>query len=236
MKIKKYIFTFIILSYYIVSASAQTSDDVLNLLVQKKAISQADADSLRSATAIKEQETPKDKTFTIGAELRTRTEYRDGFRTLKPAGDTAVPAFFTNQRTRLLLTYEQKNKFILHTSIQDVRVWGQNDPKSNSASLQLFEAYAEVFLHDPKFSVKIGRQKIVLDNGRLFSENDWRVNAQAHDAVNFRYNGDKFSSELIGAFNQTSSNNGLTNQPNGEPLSGTTYNPGFTTYKTLAIH
>src|ERR1019366_1622228 len=94
----------------------------------------------------------------------------------------------------------------------------------------------EVFLHDPKFSVKIGRQKIVLDNGRLFSENDWRVNAQAHDAVNFRYNGDKFSSELIGAFNQTSSNNGLTNQPNGEPLSGTTYNPGFTTYKTLAIH
>ncbi len=41
---------------------------------------------------------------------------------------------------------------------------------------------------------------------------------------------------MIFAFNQSSSNNGVSNQPNGEPLFGTTYNPGFTTYKTLAVH
>ncbi len=236
MKTKKYTLTIITLTYFIVSATAQTNEDVLNLLIQKGAITQADADSLRAESAIKEQETPKDKTFTIGAELRTRAEYRNGYRNLIPASDTAVPAFFTNQRTRLLFTYEQKNKFILHTSIQDVRVWGQADPRSNNASLQVFEAYGEVFFPNPKFSAKLGRQKIALDNQRLFAENDWRVNANSHDAANFKYSGDKLSSELIFAFNQTSSNNGQVNQPNGEPLFGTTYNPGFTTYKTLAVH
>src|SRR5438132_842251 len=107
MKTKKYIFTFIALISFIISSSAQTNDDVLNLLIQKGAITQADADSLRSDAAIKEQDAPKDKTFTVGAELRARTEYRNGYRNLIPNGDTTAPAFFTNQRTRLLFTYEQ---------------------------------------------------------------------------------------------------------------------------------
>jgi len=237
MKTKKHIYTFIALISFAISSFAQTNDDVLNLLIQKGAITQADADSLRSEAAIKEQEAPKDKTFTIGAELRTRTEYRNGYRNLIPNGDTAVPAFFTNQRTRLLFTYEQKNRFILHTSFQDIRVWGQADPRSYNATLQLFEGYAEVFIK-PTFSIKLGRQKIALDNQRLFAENDWRANANAHDAVNFRYNGDKLSSELIFAYNQTSSRNGAStaNQSGGEPIFNTTYNPGFTTYKTLGVH
>ncbi len=219
---------------FVGNVKAQSSE-MLNLLIEKKLITQREVDSINAVTAVKEQEKPKDKTFTIGAELRTRAEYRDGYRNLVPVGDTAVPAFFTNQRSRIVLTYEQKNKFILHTSIQDVRVWGQNDPKSNNATLQLFEAFAEVFI-SPKFSVKLGRQKIALDNQRLFAENDWRVNANAHDAANFKYYGDKLSSELIFAFNQTSSNNGVVNQPNGEPIFGTTFNPGFTYYKTLGVH
>lgn len=236
MKTNTHIYIIIAYIFITVTSVAQTNDDILNLLIQKGAISQKDADSLRAETAIKEQETPKDKSFTIAAELRTRTEYRNGYRNLIPASDTAVPAFFTTQRTRLSFTYEQKNKFILHTSIQDVRVWGQADPRSNNASLQVFEAYGEVFLPNPKFSIKLGRQKVALDNQRLFAENDWRVNAAAHDAVNLRYTADKLSSELIFAFNQTSSNNGQINQPNGEPIFGTTYNPGFTTYKALGVH
>jgi hypothetical protein len=223
----------ILLGFVFVGKLKAQSPELLNLLIEKKLLSQREVDSIRAVSAVKEQE--KNKTFTIGAEVRTRTEYRNGYRNI-PA-DTSAPAFFTNQRTRLSFTYEVKNKFILHTSIQDVRVWGQNDPKSNSASLQLFEGYGEIFLH-PKFSIKIGRQKFAVDDQRLFAENDWRVNANAHDAVNFRFNGDKLSSELLFAYNQTSSNNGVTNQPNGEPIFGTTYNPGvgISTYKTLGVH
>jgi hypothetical protein len=237
MKTKKHTYTFIAFISFTISSFAQTTDDVLSLLIQKGSITQADADSLRSDAAIKEQDAPKDKTFTVGAELRTRTEYRNGYRNLIPNGDTTAPAFFTNQRTRLLVTYEQKNRFILHTSVQDIRVWGQTDPRSNNATIQLFEGYAEVFIK-PVFSIKLGRQKIALDNQRLFAENDWRANANAHDAVNFRYNGDKISSELIFAYNQTSSRNGAStaNQAGGEPIFNTTYNPGFSTYKTLGVH
>ncbi len=238
MKTKKYIYTFIAFAFFAITSFAQTNDDVLNLLIQKKAISQEDADSLRADAAVKEQEAPKDKTFTIGGELRTRTEYRHGYRNLVPKGDTANPAYFTNQRARISFTYEQKNRFKLHTSIQDVRVWGQTDPRSNSATLQLYEAYGQIFLK-PKFSIKLGQQVFSLDDQRLFAENDWRVNGQTHDAVNFIFEGDKVSSQLLFAENQTSSNNGVVNQPNGEPLFNTTYVPAGgvnSTYKALGVH
>ena len=147
------------------------------------------------------------------------------------------PAYFTNQRTRISFTYEKRNRFILHTSIQDVGVWGQNDPRSNGANIQLFEGYGQIFLH-PKFSIKLGQQTFALDDGRLFAENDWRVNGQVHDGVNFNFSGDRLSSQLFFAENQTSSNNGVVNQPNGEPLFNTTYNPGtgVTNYKALGVH
>ncbi|MGQ0828826.1 MAG: alginate export family protein, partial [Bacteroidota bacterium] len=176
---------------------AQTTDDILNLLIQKGAISQNDADSLRAENAIKEQDQIKDKTFKIDAELRTRSEYRDGYRNLR--NDTTVPAFFTNQRTRLLFTYEVRNRFIFHTSLQDVRLWGQYDARSNNATVQVFEAFGEIFIN-LNLSVKLGRQKIALDNQRLFAENDWRANAGSHDAVRLGYYNEKLTTELYLAF------------------------------------
>lgn len=221
--LRKYIYQAIVIVSAIDAKAQQTTDEVLNLLVKRQVVSQADADSLRADYAIKQQDNIKDKSFKIDLEFRPRGEYRDGFQQLPT--DTTVGAAFVNQRSRLLFTYEQQNKFIFHTSIQDVRVWGRDDPRSNAGTLQVFEAYAEPFI-TPNFSIRIGRQKLTFDNQRLFAENDWRVNAGSHEALNFRYNSAKLSSELALAFNQTT-----------ERLMGTDYTPvGFTNYKTLGVH
>lgn len=201
----------------------QTTEEVLNLLIKKQVVSQEDADSLRADYAIKQQDNVKDKSFKVDLEFRPRAEYRDGFQQLPT--DTTVGAALVNQRSRLLFTYEQQNKFIFHTSLQDVRVWGRDDPRSNSGTVQIFEAYAEPFL-TPNFSIRIGRQRLAFDNQRLFAENDWRLNAGSHDALNFRYNAAKITSELVFAFNQ-----------NTERLAGTDFTPvGFTNYKSLGVH
>jgi hypothetical protein len=109
--------------------------------------------------------------------------------------------------------------------VQDLRVWGQQDPRSTSATLQVFEGWVEPVITN-KFSVRIGRQRLVYDNQRLFAENDWRLSGAVHDAVNFRFNTPKVISELAVAFNQLS-----------ERYFGTDYSPsGFINYKFLAVN
>jgi hypothetical protein len=164
------------------------------------------------------------KAFIIEAEFRPRTEYRNGYRQLKP--DTARPAFFTDQRSRIYLTYKT-HRFIWHTSLQDVRVWGDQDPTTTNGTVQIFETYAEPNLSD-KISVRIGRQKIMYDNQRLFAENNWRQTGRAHDAVRFIYHGAKLEADLIGAFNQE--------KGAYERFFETDYSPDFLNYKLLFVN
>jgi len=56
---------YIIITFFTISiASAQTSDDVLNLLIQKGLVKQNDADSIRADYALKQQEA-KEKQKTL---------------------------------------------------------------------------------------------------------------------------------------------------------------------------
>src|ERR1700741_1535642 len=164
---------------------AQTSsEDILNLLSNKNVLTQNEVDSIRAENAIKQQAEIKDKTFAIDLEVRPRTEFRDGFRVLP--NNKSIPGFFTSQRSRVGLNYKQDGVLNAQLSVQDVRVWGQNDPRSGNATIQLFEAYLEPYI-TANFSIRVGRQRLAYDNQRLFAENDWRPNANAHDAANFRY-------------------------------------------------
>lgn len=56
-------------------------------------------------------------------QLRTRTEFRDGLGTL--ILKTNSPSFFTSQRSRLMFNYKT-SRVIFQTSLQDIRVWGQD--------------------------------------------------------------------------------------------------------------
>jgi hypothetical protein len=74
---------------------------------------------------------------TIDAEFRPRTEFRQGFR--KPLADTLDAGFVTLQRTRLNVDYKGK---ILNgrISLQDSRIWGNSDNKTNASKIEIYEA------------------------------------------------------------------------------------------------
>src|SRR4051812_3998638 len=174
--------------------------------------------------------------LTISVDMRTRAEFRHGYRQI-PLKDTA-PSFFINQRTRLNFDFKTK-RLDFFASIQDARVWGEQDPRAGQGTtstitatpatvfpIYLFEGYVEPHFND-RWSVRIGRQRIIYDNQRLFAENDWRLPGNSHDAVRFIYNNKiNLNTELTFAFNQSAENTFTTN-----------YAPfTFRNYKDLLVH
>jgi hypothetical protein len=125
-------------------AFCQSSNDILNVLISNKTITQQQADSLRAEYAISQQNNLPEKRLQIEFEFRPRSEYRNGYQQLR--NDSTVGTFFTNQRSRLSLNYSYNNRFVLQFSVQDLKVWGQQDPRYTGATLQAFEAWRNLIL------------------------------------------------------------------------------------------
>lgn len=158
------------------------------------------------------------QSFNISIEYRPRTELRYGYRSLPT--DTSKVAFLTSQRGRINIDF-LRNNFLFHTTLQDIRIWGDTDPRSTTGKAMFYEFYVEPAL-TKKLSVRVGRQRISYDDERLFAQNDWRQSGSAHDAVRLMYRGEKLEADLIGAYNQSE-----------DQLSGTTYEISWDIYRTL---
>ncbi|MDO6803243.1 alginate export family protein [Wenyingzhuangia sp. 1_MG-2023] len=135
----------------------------------------------------------------IDMEYRPRTEYRRGYRTLP--NNESDAAFFTSHRARINVNYSYNDQFLIHTTLQDIRIWGDTDTRDANGKAQFYEFYVEPKITD-KLSVRVGRQRIKYDNQRLFAENNWRQAGGQHDAVRFMYRNDKLEADLITAYNQ----------------------------------
>lgn len=153
-----------------------------------------------------------DAQLTVVPQIRTRTEYRNGVGTL--LSKTNEAAFFTSQRSRLALNYKT-NKLVLQTSVQDVRVWGQDASTISNADgtkLGLHEAWGELIFANKKdssfksavdyFAIKIGRQELLYDDSRLLGNLDWLQQARRHDAAVFKFLNKGWQLDLGVAFNQ----------------------------------
>lgn len=121
---------------------------------------------------------------TIDAEFRPRTEMRDGFKTPNVQGKD--PGVFTSQRTRLGLTYTS-GLLNAQLTLQDARVFGQFATSSSDATTGLYEGWAELLLV-PGGSLKVGRQTLKYDDGRLLSAPTWGNTGTTHDLTLFKYN------------------------------------------------
>jgi hypothetical protein len=149
--------------------------------------------------------------LSLEGQLRVRSEFRDGAGTLKPKSNNA--AFFTSQRARLRLNY-RSDKFIFQTSIQDVRVWGEDAStiRNGDGRLSVHEAWAELILLNsvdsslaPKqkyVGVKVGRQELLYDDSRLLGNLDWLQQARRHDAIVLKLLSNGWQFDLGAAFNQ----------------------------------
>ena len=151
--------------------------------------------------------------LTISGQLRTRTEFRDGLGTLILKNNS--PSFFTSQRSRLTFNYKT-SRVIFQTSLQDVRVWGQDASTISNADgnkLGVHEAWAEIIFSNKKdtslhnssvdyFAVKIGRQELMYDDSRLLGNLDWLQQARHHDAIVLKFLNKGWQADLGAAFNQ----------------------------------
>lgn len=140
--------------------------------------------------------------FSLRADLRARSEYRHGYSTL--ATPEAKAAFFISQRSRLILGYktEQLN---IGLSLQDVRVWGDEEQQKDVPSLGLHEAWGDLAITD-NLGIKIGRQELSYDDQRLFGNADWIQPGRSHDAAVLHFVQDGWKADLGGAYNQKAEN------------------------------
>lgn len=145
----------------------------------------------------------QDGELTVGAQVRPRAEFRNGFKKL--TADNVDPAFFIEQRTRLFADYNA-DKFRVHINFQDVRIWGNTNQiyKTDVSLLNVYEAWGEYRFSD-KFSTRMGRMALDYDNARFFGNLGWAAQGRSHDAFLFKYNDEagKLKMDLGLAYNQT---------------------------------
>jgi hypothetical protein len=179
--------------------------------------------------------------FTLNAQLRTRTEFRDGQGA--PLSKGLNPAVFTSQRTRLNALFTSY-RLKMGVSVQDVRVWGQDVSTINRTTAQdynglmLHEAWAEIRLTDTvvkqqSVNLKIGRQELVYDDQRLIGNLDWLQQGRRHDAVVLKYENKKWMVHLGGAFNQNKENSSGTSYNSVPPGNYTSSTNGGSMYKSM---
>ena len=132
--------------------------------------------------------------LTMTAEVRPRTEFRNGFKTPRATGQDA--ALFTEQRSRLYLDVK-KEKFQVKLAFQDVRMWGETAQifKQENGNTMLSEAWGQYFF-TPKVSIKAGRQIISYDNQRFLGGLEWAQQGRRHDALLFIFDDKESKTKL----------------------------------------
>ncbi len=124
----------------------------------------------------------------IDGQLRTKFEFRDGYKTLLPTGANA--AYVITQRTRLNFKY-QTEKLKTLVSVQDVRLWGDNVYKTDVPAIDVYEAWGEI-LFTESLSLKIGRQELKYDKNRLLGTQNWNDVGATHDVALLKFSKNNF--------------------------------------------
>lgn len=142
--------------------------------------------------------------LTVTGEIRPRTEYRHGYKSL--IDTTQKGTGFTEQRTRLNFYYTDE-KYKVGVSLQDVRIWGSQPQLNKTDGLSsLHEAWGEYFF-TKKFSAQLGRQELTYDDERLFGGVSWTQQGRSHDLMLLKFSDSTFTTHLGIASNQNSETN-----------------------------
>jgi len=139
-----------------------------------------------------------DNEFSIDAQLVTRGELRvGGFH--GDSLDKEHVSHFALGKYRITADYK-RSWLEVKLSPQFSGIWGQA-----SAGLNLYEGWAKLQSEKGLF-VKIGRQELTYDDGRIIGNDDWTMTAPTHDVLKLGYDGENHKVHLLAAYNQNAEN------------------------------
>lgn len=112
-------------------------------------------------------------------------------------GEQGISTLFT-QRHRLTVAYRRKWLRIV-ASLQEIHVWTENGVSPQTGGLNAHELYVESALTE-NFSLRVGRQAMNLDDGRLFSQARWAQQSRSHEGLRMFYSKGALSTDLTALF------------------------------------
>lgn len=164
------------------------------------------------------QDSVLSNSFSLPFQFRPRLEYRAG--DFRPLTTQEHPAFLISNRLRTGIAFSHADILRAKVIFQNISLWGQSAAVQGigqqNNNLGVFEAWVDVKIYRG-LRTKIGRQPIVLDDKRLFSESDWTQGGRAHDALSIYFNDKQWDVRSFFAFNQNYANlyQGNLNNPSG---------------------
>lgn len=130
--------------------------------------------------------------LTMDVEIRPRAELTDGYRR-RPEGSTDANLLIT-QRNRLNVTFTHRRVRAV-AALQAIHVWTDGGDGPGIGSINAFELYVEPMIAQG-LSLRVGRQALSLDNGRLFSAAPWAQQGRAHEGARLLFVNRSLSTDL----------------------------------------
>jgi hypothetical protein len=118
------------------------------------------------------------KQLLMNIEIRPRAEYTSNY--ILPPNDSIEPYFYITQRNRFSMQYGRE-KWLIKSDLQEIHLWDQNNEFSKVGSINFYQLFFETKFKS--INVRLGRQSILLDNGRLFSDAPWAQQGRAHEGI-----------------------------------------------------
>lgn len=133
--------------------------------------------------------------FLMNIEIRPRAEYTSNY--ILPPNTTVDPYFYLTQRNRISMQYERE-KWLIKSDVQEIHLWDKEHSASKAGSINFYQLFLETKLKS--VNIRLGRQSILLDNGRLFSDAPWAQQGRAHEGIRVMKYSEHFSNDFFFLF------------------------------------
>lgn len=139
--------------------------------------------------------------FLMNVEIRPRSEFTSNY--ILPPNDSIDPYFYITQRNRISMQYSRE-KWMIKSDLQEIHLWDQNNKASKIGSINFYQLFLETKFKS--INVRLGRQSILLDNGRLFSDAPWAQQGRAHEGIRIMKYSKHFSNDFFFLFTRNYGN------------------------------
>ncbi|WP_433811567.1 alginate export family protein [Flavobacterium johnsoniae] len=133
--------------------------------------------------------------FQMNIEIRPRGEFTSNY--ILPPNDSIDPYFYITQRNRISMQYARE-KWLMKSDLQEIHLWDKNNKASKVGSINFYQLYFETKFQS--LNIRLGRQSVLLDNGRLFSDAPWAQQGRAHEGIRIMKSSKYFSNDFFFLF------------------------------------